>query len=283
MTDGAGNAATGSAARIGIWVDDRPQLVLTDAYVAELQRLHVTVAAIMVDGNVLPDPHDPQWRPSWTESQLVEAARRLGAAGIDTVLTCWPVPDRAYIHTVCGEMGALIAASGAAGFEVDTEGLWVKANVTPPFGSLTEAGAYLAAAMRQAAPHANLQLTTYPYHAELSTESTVAKYMDKVLPRAYSTDPGADGKPMAWDGPLGPGAMQELAVRRARGTGVTVACGLAAYDQRFPGHTADDAMRTAFDRALALGCTEVRYWSSKWILGSQHTRTPEAARFLQNP
>jgi hypothetical protein len=182
--------------RIGLWIDDRPETVLTDVYRADLKSLKIAVAAIMVDGNVLPDPKGPQWRPSWTKQQLVDVSHAFEGLGIQLILTCWPVPVKAYIHTICTEMGRLIQATGAAGFEVDTEGLWTAANVAPDdFASLAEAGTYLAAAMRQAAPDASLQLTTYPYHSELSKDNTVSRYMDVAVPQAYSTDPGADGKP----------------------------------------------------------------------------------------
>jgi hypothetical protein len=45
-----------------------------------------------------------------------------------------------------------------------------------------------------------------------------------------------------------------------------VGCGLAAYDQTFPGHTPDEAMQVAYDAALALGCKELRFWSSEWLI-----------------
>lgn len=47
---------------------------------------------------------------------------------------------------------------------------------------------------------------------------------------------------------------------------VQIGCGLAAYDNRFPGHTPEEAMDKDFAAALAMGCTELRYWSSEWLI-----------------
>jgi len=47
---------------------------------------------------------------------------------------------------------------------------------------------------------------------------------------------------------------------------VQVGCGLAAYDQSWPGHTPEEAMQLAWDTALSLGCKELRFWSSEWLI-----------------
>lgn len=50
---------------------------------------------------------------------------------------------------------------------------------------------------------------------------------------------------------------------------VEIGCGLAAYDNTFPGHTPEEAMDKDFDRAVAEGCREIRYWSSEWLIPEQ--------------
>jgi len=47
---------------------------------------------------------------------------------------------------------------------------------------------------------------------------------------------------------------------------VSVGCGLAAYDQSFPGHKPEEAMQVAYDMALKMGAREVRFWSSEWLI-----------------
>ncbi|MEE8584549.1 MAG: hypothetical protein V3T83_06815 [Acidobacteriota bacterium] len=72
-----------------------------------------------------------------------------------------------------------------------------------------------------------------------------------------------------WGARLGPGDMQRLGIGLARRVGgPQIACGLAAYHQdRYPDHSADEAMQTALDAVAASGVEEIRYWSSKWIIG----------------
>lgn len=48
-----------------------------------------------------------------------------------------------------------------------------------------------------------------------------------------------------------------------------VGCGLAAYDQSWPGHTTDEALQKAWDTALAEGCKELRFWSSEWLVSEK--------------
>lgn len=47
---------------------------------------------------------------------------------------------------------------------------------------------------------------------------------------------------------------------------IDIGCGLAAYDQSWPGRTPEEAMQVAWDQALSLGATEIRFWSSEWLI-----------------
>jgi hypothetical protein len=48
--------------------------------------------------------------------------------------------------------------------------------------------------------------------------------------------------------------------------GVQIGCGLAAYDQVWPGRSPEEALQTAWDEAVRQGCTEIRFWSSEWLM-----------------
>ncbi len=50
---------------------------------------------------------------------------------------------------------------------------------------------------------------------------------------------------------------------------VQIGCGLAAYDNTFPGHSPEEAMDKDFDTAVSEGCKEIRYWSSEWLIPEQ--------------
>lgn len=47
---------------------------------------------------------------------------------------------------------------------------------------------------------------------------------------------------------------------------VEIGCGLAAYDQSFPGHTSAEAMETAFAAAVTDGAREIRWWSTEHLI-----------------
>ncbi len=254
------------AFRVGIWVDDAASRVLDEAYLDRVASLDIATAALMVNrANTSRD--QPDWDLRWKEEQFVAAARGLSARGIHVIFTAWPRPRRAAIDTLCATVGRLLRKCRGAGFEIDAEGNW-KASFLTDFANLDEAGQYLGERMRRASPEGTrLELTTYPYHEELAEAPTVAQYMDVVVPQAYSV---AGARKPGWGERLGPGSMQETAIelgRRVPGTQLVV--GLAAYSQQYPGHLAADAMQLALDTVGDEGIEEVRYWSSKWILGQR--------------
>jgi hypothetical protein len=81
--------------------------------------------------------------------------------------------------------------------------------------------------------------------------------------------------------------MQKLTMDKAKtvpgvGTpsGPRLSCGLAAYDQVWPGKSGEAAMQAAWDAAMQHNPIEIRYWSSKWVFGSR--RNGYASRFLRS-
>lgn len=263
--------------RVGIWIDDAPQMVRTTAYVESLSELGIDTVAIMVN-QANTTSSAPAWSMLWSAAELLDAAQRFRNAGIDVVLTAWPRPSKQQIDQLCSALQPLLNDSGAVGFEVDTEGNWAESFLAD-FDSLKSAGAYLAERMRATAPAGTrLELTTYPYHAEFTSGATVSPFMDVLLPQAYSVSraggPGFDDR-------LGPGGMQQTAIERAsRIQGPRLACGLAAYYQEYPGHTANEAMQRALDVVGEHQVQEIRYWSSKWVIG--HQKNDYAAGFVRS-
>lgn len=78
---------------------------------------------------------------------------------------------------------------------------------------------------------------------------------------------------LAADGKVGPSTWQRIneeaekeECEAAPRHQVEVGCGLAAYDQEWPGHTPEEAMQLAWDTAVSAGCREMRYWSSEWLI-----------------
>jgi hypothetical protein len=80
-----------------------------------------------------------------------------------------------------------------------------------------------------------------------------------------------DGQGLTADGMVGPSTYEAIKdswelVPVDPESDVEIGCGLAAYDQIWPGHTPEEAMQKAWDQALAEGCNELRYWSSEWLI-----------------
>lgn len=260
--------------QVGLWIDDPPRRVTTADYIDMLARLGVHTAAIMVTRQ--------NGVATWNARQLAAAARMLQDRGIETVLTAWPTPDRGQIDTLCRTLGELAAVSQSGALEVDLEGNWM-GNRRRGFASMQEAGRYLIERLRSLAEPlgARLELTSYPYHTEFSARAAVAPLVDAVVPQAYSVR--RRGKEaIGWSDRFGPGRMQALALQRARAVNPNVICGLAAYAQQWPGHTGEEAMGLAWQAVAAAGCETVRYWSSKWVLGSQARANGYARRFLES-
>ncbi|HLT40495.1 MAG TPA: peptidoglycan-binding domain-containing protein [Enhygromyxa sp.] len=276
------NAGVAPSPTIGVWLDDVPNTALRESYFEQLVKLELSSIAVMVQASTA-NRREAPWRARWTAAQLEQLRELASAHEIAIVLTTWPLPDRDALASFARALPELLDASGAEALEVDTEGNW-DASRLAGFASMSDAGQALVETLRAlAAPHgARLELTTYPFHVENGAHAQVAPHMDRLFPQAYSVAQRRGGA-VDWAGPFGPGRMQDTAVRRSRAipgvregrVGLTL--GLAGYDQRFADRPARDALSIAFDRATEIGAVELRYWSSRWILGSASRGSPTQA------
>lgn len=271
----------------GLWIDDAPKLVTTEPYWHRLTDHHIKTAAIMVESNR--DGFDPIYSVDYLKTVHALALPR----SIETVLTVWPQPDKEWMAKFEGEIGPLLEAVGAAGLEFDAEGLWMPQRVKG-FANLDKAGdALVECFMRVSAAHdVRTEVTTYPYHSENSKTADIAPHADRLLPQAYSVCKRKNSKGVdelvPYDGPFGPGHMQKTTMERAkqvRGVGTTagplLSCGLAAYEQDgWPGKQPADSMSAAFNAAVLYSPVEIRYWSSKHVLGGM--AHPYASQFIKS-
>jgi hypothetical protein len=269
--------------KLGVWVDDQAPIVLREGWLANLAGLGFSTIAIMVQRSTSDTSVQP-WEARWTTAQLTQLRKLAGPLKLEIVLTAWPLPDRAQLAQMAAAMPALLEAAGAAGLEVDTEGNW-DAKRLSGFESMAEASATLVETMRNAAAgtKARLELTTYPYHPENDAKAQVAPHMDRLFPQAYSVA-DREGKAVPWDDRMGPGRIQPLTVHRSESipgvasNEVGLGLGLAAYEQAFEGHTVTEALSAALEAAVVQRIPEVRYWSSRWIVGEK--ADPEVAKFF---
>ena len=279
---------------IGVWGDDAANRMMKTEYADRLVSLGISEVALMMNRaniSAAADPWDLRWKDTgeegWDEDDKIgELAAVYAERNIRLILTCWPRPDKRQIDEMCAAMVPLLKLTNATAFEVDVEGNW-RTKHLKNFLSMNSAAQYLFEAMEQALVDAGIEngeteSTTFGHHAELGKHPTVTQRLDRACVQGYSTSPRSSG-PVAWDSYLGPGQHQKWIYDRAVKAGAKeIVMGLAAYKQRgFRGHTATQAMSAAFDMTVELGVRRVRYWSSKWILGSQAKNAPYAAKHLE--
>lgn len=258
----------------GIWVDDPPSLVLSTPYLDDLSSLGIHTAAVMVSRS------GREWRPSWSAGQLRMLCRDLIARDIEVVLTGWPSPRRGSVTSFVDLCADTIPA-GVSAIETDLEAQWGRDDVLG-FASLEAAAEHLSArlAYLRETHDVRIEVTTFPGHAEHHEEREVILIEDRFVSQQYSVRnrPGAD-EPTEWGHRYGPGRMQRWARGRVP-DGPKLSIGLAAWSQRWPGHRPEEAMRVAYEAALEAEPVEVRWWSSKHIIGWK--RNPYAADFIRS-
>jgi len=278
---------------IGVWGDDAANLMMKTSYADRLVELGISEVALMMNRANLSksaDPWDLRWKDTgdegWdSDDKIGQLAEVYASRAIRLILTCWPRPDKAQIDEMCEAMVPLLKLTNATAFEVDVEGNW-KLDHLKHFRTMDEAAEYLFRSMEQALvdaglPNSQTESTTFGHHSELGRYPTVTQRLDRACVQGYSTSPRSSG-PIPWDSYLAPGKHQAWIYDRARKAGAKeIVMGLAAYKQSgFKGHTADEAIRVAYDKTVELGIRHIRYWSSKWILGSQAKHAPYSAKHL---
>lgn len=249
--------------RLGLWLDDPVSDIKKAPFWNELTRHGISTAAIMLEG--LGNGFDPKF----SIADLQKIGQLARERDIEIVLTCWPQPHKAYLEDFKKEIGPYLEAAGAAGLECDLESNWRTKQVVG-FPDLDKAGDVLVDCLRdiQYKYDVRIEVTTFPGHAENTTKADVANHADRLLPQAYSVRNRTEGA-IEWDGRLGPGNMQKLTLDGALSVPgeQKLSCGLAAYDQVWPGKKGEEAMQVAYEAACKYSPEEIRLWSSKWVIG----------------
>ena len=273
----------------GLWVDDPPKVVLNEGYFRSLKDCHIGTVAVMIDRS------DREWKSTWRYKEIEDLFKLADKDCIEVVLTTWPYPDKEQIKSMCIDMGILMSTGPTAGWEVDLEFNW-KRNLVRGFhrtkekGSLDLAGDYLVNRIREVCKKydARFEVTSFTQHTENGAKADVAPHCDRLMVQAYSVRkrPGVKS-PISWDHVYGPGQMQLFTLQRSMTVpGVSdgkpeLGCGLAAWSQRWPNRTPNDAMEFAYYSAVDYNpVVDVRWWSSKHVIGVK--KNPYAAKFLES-
>lgn len=269
----------------GVWIDDPVRDVLKPEFWDKLVDHDLTTGAIFLEsfGN--------GFDPNYTADTLHKIRDLALGRDRELVLTVCPEPTEKYLTQFEQKIPSLLEAAGAAALEFDLEGNWLPIKVDG-FANLDKAGDELVNVFGRVSAKLDIRTesTTYPFHTENNRSADVAPHCDRVLGQAYSVylrKEGGKDVPQPWDGNYGPGKMQRLTLDKSLkipGIGTTagplLCCGLAAYDQEWPGHTGEEAMRVAWDTSCSYEPIEVRWWSTKWIFGVK--ANGYASRFLKS-
>lgn len=266
---------------IGAWIDDQPKAMRSAAYWDDALEHGIQVAALMLETSR--EGFDPK-----LDLDTVEIIRdHCLARDIEVALTVWADPSAKYVAQFEEKIGAYLSASGAVELENDAEHNWKSARLKG-FKSMSKAAEAVGQSFDRVQDKYDVRtaLTTFPGHAELGVGAVLAPKVNRLFGQGYSVRNRTAGA-VEWGTRYAPGGMQDLTLKKTLevpGVGTTngplVCAGLAAYDQVWPNHTAQEAMQLAYDRACTYAPVEIRYWSSKWIWGFKKNRY--ASAFLKS-
>lgn len=271
----------------GLWIDDPPKTALNKGYFRSLRDCQMDLIAVMIDRC------DEKWERTWNNQQLEGLLKLADEDAIEVVLTTWPYPNKEQINLMANDMKNLLSLGPFAAWEVDLEFNW-KASRTRGFrrgfglSALEHAGNYLVSRAREAGAEtqARFEVTSFTQHTENGSKATVAPMCDRMIAQAYSirNRPGLK-KPIPWGHAYGPASMQIMTLDRT----LTIpniddgkpelGCGLAAWGQRWPNREPSLAMDAAFLAATNYPVVDIRWWSSKHVIGIK--KNLYAAKFLE--
>ena len=264
----------------GIWVDD-PRRIAQPKYWDEMQEHGISSIALMFEG--MNEKFNPFYSYDSVEAICKLALERNMQVGI----TDWPWPNERWMNDMYAHTRRMFDRDDL-GFplsfhESDVEGNWKPKNVKD-FINIDKAGNRLVDVKSAVVEgtYARMETTSFTSHTENGRAADVAPHMDAVFNQAYAVRSrnrkGKDGKNepwlIPWSHTYGPGNMVKHTLDRSlqipnikEDGGPMLGAGLAAYDQKWPGHSGQEAMLKSYEAALIFGVVEVRWWSFKWIFG----------------
>jgi len=198
--------------------------------------------------------------------QLIKQAQHLG---FKVIATLYVAPARDAIDSLLMKDGlaSAVVEAGVDGLEYDLEGEWSKSPVCG-YSNHREAAQQLVARSRELRERLPVGVTTHLGRA--GDKKIGTEYFDWLAMQAYSTCSIAKGCSSYDDRSGGPGYKQALVSRATSAFNGPVIVGLAAYHQRWPGHSIGEAMARSLKAVADAKTTDGRivghsYWSSSWL------------------
>jgi hypothetical protein len=257
---------------LGVWCDCLAKNVLKKKYFRKLKSLNIKTLALMINESNTNEENVP-FLLRWKKSELKKAANLAEEFDIKLVYTFWPRPDKDLIDEIFIFLKNNADFRKLKAIEVDTEGNW-DVKFLKGFKDMILASRYLNRMLNDFCKNKlRKELTTFPAHKENCGEAQLSKYMDALFPQAYSVR-NRKNHLISISNRLAPGNLQEWALSRAELVpgfeNKLLGCGLALYGQYgFEDLIPEDAVYLAARTAVVLGARELRFWSSKHLLGEK--------------
>lgn len=234
---------------IGVWAESG-SLAHPERDVAFARELGCGALYIMVNDHS--KRRGPTAYTTRAPARIVRLAEHARAAGLEAHLTSWVMPHAGYLAGL-GRLRQLAEDAGAASVLLDAEEPWTRAR-----GGLPYSDAAVEVARQLDGIRWGVTGIGYASWDALGVLVTLARY---AVPQAYAT---------ATSGVTPERAAAMVNRWRQLWPHVPLIAGLAAYRQiGIAGHTAESAMRTAYDGVREAGCADVIYWSLRHLRASR--------------
>jgi hypothetical protein len=255
---------------LGVWCDCLAKNVLKKKYFRKLKSLNIKTLALMINESNTIEENIP-FKVRWKKSELKKAANLAEEFDINLVYTVWPRPDKNLIDEIFIFLKNNADLRKLKAIEMDAEGNW-DVKFLKGFKDMLSASNYLNRMLDDFCKNKiRKDLTTFPAHKENCNQAQLSKYMDCLFPQAYSVR-NRKNHLVSISHRLGPGNLQNWALSRTELVpnfqNKILGCGLSIYDQYgFEGLSPEEALYLAARTAVVLGATELKFWSSKYLLG----------------
>jgi hypothetical protein len=260
--------------RFAVWVDDHPRMVCTPEYFDRAVEIGYDQLRIMVDSS------DSSWDKRFSLDQLEEVCKlAVVERDLSIVVVHWPVPHLETIEDMIDDLSEMIAASGASAISAEIEGLMME-HVARDLGwNILDAKKYLFDMMLELKDKHDItaEITTHPSHPEAMepddnrpSRGFLASRVDRVMWQIYATRHDWKKNLVPWGGRYGPigrksdvDRLTDLSIRY----GKRPCFGTAAWDQKWPGHTVEEALEVSSSILLEKNPDIVSDWMSGNTIG----------------
>jgi len=253
----------------GVWVDDSPKMIMSAEYWDRFVDLGYHTAALVLDSSY------SEWDARYTITDLRTVKKfAVVERDIELVGTFWPVPHKKILERMYLGLDEMIGESGMSAVESDVEGLMLQRVAREMGWNIRDAKLTLLdyLAMLKYKHDVRIEVTTHPDHPEAKDTAIISssEIVDRNCWQVYSTRHDYKGCVILWNsryGPFGRLVDTRRLANLSRKWGKKYTFGQAAWDQKWPGHTVEEAMTIPHTEFMQYEPVEIRDWASGRMIG----------------